>query len=83
LKINIMKNLLITIAMMGVINCAVAQETPKSTKKAKTKSDTIISHTKSSAEKKSTYKIDSTKSDPAKKSKKTVKTTKTRKDTIK
>ncbi|MBF4507871.1 hypothetical protein IRZ83_14435 [Flavobacterium sp. JLP] len=76
-----MKNLLVTIAMVGFMGFAVAQETP--TKKPKSKQDTIINRTtKSKFEKKSTYKTDSTKTNPAKKNTTAGKTKKMRKDSI-
>jgi hypothetical protein len=60
---------------------ASAQETP--TKKPKSKQDTIINRTnKSKVEKKSTYKIDSVKTDPAKKHNKAAKTAKKSIDSI-
>lgn len=75
-----MKNMLVTIVMLGVMGFSFAQETTK-TKKTKSKPDTIVNRTtKSKVEKKSTYKIDSTKTNPAKKHK--TKTTKTGKDSI-
>jgi len=60
-----MKNLIATFAMLMVVGLASAQETPKSTNKAKSKTDTITTHrtTKSGVEKKTTtYQTDSTKS---------------------
>ncbi|OMQ13036.1 hypothetical protein [[Flexibacter] sp. ATCC 35103] len=76
-----MKNMLITIVMLAVMGFSFAQETTKTTKKAKSKPDTIVNRTtKSKVEKKSTYKTDSTKTNPAKKHK--MKTTKTGKDSI-
>ena len=56
LKINIMKNLLMTLAMLLFVGTVSAQETP-TTKKAKTSTDTIKS---SRTTKSSTHKTDST-----------------------
>lgn len=77
-----MRNIFVTIAMMGVMGYVFAQETPKTTKKSKSKPDTIVNHTKTKVEKKSTYKIDSTKSNTPKKHKSVSKTPKTGKDSI-
>ncbi|KQO22986.1 hypothetical protein ASF10_11630 [Flavobacterium sp. Leaf82] len=76
-----MKNMLITIAMLGVMGYGFAQETTKTTKKAKSKPDTIVNRTtKTKVEKKSTYKTDSIKTKPAKKHK--AKTTTIGRDSI-
>lgn len=53
-----MKNLVITSVMLLFIGSVSAQETPKTTKKAKTSTDTIL---KSSTTKSSTYKADTVK----------------------
>lgn len=76
-----MKNLFITIVLLLFVGTVSAQETPKTNKKAKTSTDTIIksSHTTKSA----TYKTDSVKTKhPATKKKSSTKP-KTKMDTIK
>jgi hypothetical protein len=75
-----MKNLLITLVMLFFIGTVSAQETPKTTKKAKTSTDTIL---KSSTTKSSTYKTDTVKTKHPTTKKKSSTRTKTATDTIK
>lgn len=82
LKIKIMRKIFVTIALMGAMGYIFAQETPKTTTKSKSKQDTIVNHTKTRVEKKSTYKADTTKSTVPKKRKSVSKTPKTGKDSI-
>ncbi|MEP6803703.1 MAG: hypothetical protein ABI892_04205 [Flavobacterium sp.] len=74
-----MKNLFVTIAMIGIVGFATAQETPKS-KKSKTQSDTIVNNRSSKTEKKSTTHKSETHKNPTSTKKST--TTTTRKDTV-
>ena len=59
LKINIMKNLFMTLALLLFVGTVSAQETPKTTKKAKTSTDTILKSSRTT--KSSTHKTDSVK----------------------
>lgn len=54
-----MKNLLMTLAMLLFVGTVSAQETPKTTKKAKTSTDTILKSNRTT--KSSTHKTDSVK----------------------
>ncbi|MBS7231643.1 hypothetical protein KHA90_11465 [Flavobacterium psychroterrae] len=74
-----MKNLFVTIAMIGIVSFATAQETPKS-KKSKTQSDTIVNN-RTKTEKKSTTHKSETHTNPTTSKKKSTTTT-TRKDTV-
>ncbi|MFH7015499.1 hypothetical protein [Flavobacterium sp. FlaQc-47] len=75
-----MKNLFVTMAMIGIVSFATAQETPKS-KKTKTQSDTIVNNRTTKTEKKSTtHKSETNKTNPTSTKKST--TTTTRKDTV-
>lgn len=77
-----MKNLFVTIAMIGIVSFATAQETPKSNKKTKTQSDTITHNrtTKTGTEKKSTTHKSETHKNPTSTKKST--STTTRKDSV-
>ena len=75
-----MKNLLITLVMLLFVGTVSAQETPKTTKKAKTSTDTIL---KSSTTKSSTYKTDTVKTKHPTTKKKSSTRPKTETDTIK
>jgi len=75
-----MKNLLITLVMLLFVGTVSAQETPKTTKKAKTSTDTIL---KSSTTKSSTYKTDTVKTKHPTTTKKSSTRPKTATDTIK
>jgi len=75
-----MKNLLMTLAMLLFVGTVSAQETPKTTKKAKTSTDTIKS---TRTTKSSTYKIDSTTTKHPATKKKTSTRPKTATDSIK
>ena len=75
-----MKNLVITLVMLLFIGSVSAQETPKTTKKAKTSTDTIL---KSSTTKSSTYKTDTVKTKHPTTKKKSSTRPKTATDTIK
>lgn len=76
-----MKNLVITLMMLLFVGIVSAQETPKTTKKAKTSTDTILKS--STTTKSSTYKTDTvTTKHPTTKKKSSTKP-KTAMDTIK
>ncbi|OXA75915.1 hypothetical protein SAMN05444397_11262 [Flavobacterium aquidurense] len=77
-----MKNLLITAALFFTVGIVSAQETPKTNKKAKTSTDTILKSTHTT--KSSTYKTDSVKTkNTSTKMKKSSTRPKTAIDTIK
>ncbi len=80
-----MKNFVITLVMLLFIGTVSAQTTPKTTKKAKTSSDTIMNH-HSTTTKSSTYKTDTIKTKHPAKTKSSTKTsttkTKTTRDSI-
>ncbi len=76
-----MKNLISTLIMLLCVGIVSAQETPKTPKKAKTSTDTILKSTRTT--KSSTYKTDTVKTTHPTTKKKSSTKPKTKMDTIK